>query len=112
MARTSGPNQIQHWQNLLESQAQSGLSVKHFCNANNIQPYTFYFWRKRLAPKEPSQPTSPNTSGLVPVRVVPTSFDNALCIRFACGASIEAPCETIRQAIEQILQSEAMQRTC
>jgi hypothetical protein len=103
---------MQHWQGLLESQAQSGLNVKQFCNANNIPPYSFYFWRKRLAPKELSQPISPGTSGLVPVRVVPSSSNNFLCIRFACGASIEAPCETIRQAIEQILQSETMQRTC
>ncbi len=112
MARTSDPNLAQHWQGILESQAQSGLNAKQFCNANNIPLYSFYFWRKRLAPKEPSQSISPCITGLVPVRVVPTSFNNSLCIRFACGASIEAPCETICQAIEQILQSEAAHRTC
>jgi hypothetical protein len=103
---------MQRWQGILESQPQSGLNAKQFCNANNIPTYSFYFWRIRLAPKEASQPTSPITSGLVPVRVVPTSFNNTICIRFACGESIEAPCETIRQAIEQILQSEAVHRTC
>ncbi|MCU0714095.1 MAG: hypothetical protein MUC43_18715 [Pirellula sp.] len=112
MARTSDPNQIQHWKNLLESQVQSGLSVKQFCNANNIQPYTFYFWRRKFTPKEPSVESSTTPSGLVPVRVVHPSSIQTLCIRFACGASIEAPSETIRQAIEQILQSEALQRTC
>ena len=112
MARTSDPNQIQHWQNLLESQAQSGLNVKQFCNANNIQPYSFYFWRRKLTPKKPSVESSIAPSGLVPVRVLHPSSSQSLCIRFSCGASIEAPCDTIRQAIEQILQSEALHRTC
>jgi hypothetical protein len=112
MARTSDPKQVQHWQNLVESQAQSGLSVQQFCIANNIQPYTFYFWRRKFTPKEPSQSTNSASSGLVPVRVVHPSGSQSLCIRFASGASIEAPCETIRQAIDQILQSEALRRSC
>ena len=36
MARTTSPEQVQRWQQLIVSQSQSGLSVPKFCLANDL----------------------------------------------------------------------------
>jgi len=52
---------------IMENQQSSGLNVRAFCLAENINPATYYYWRKRLRLNE-----NPETPMLVPV-----SFKNA-----------------------------------
>ncbi len=47
---------------MMENQKSSGLSVQAFCVAENINPATYYYWRKRLQLNE-----NPETSRLIPV---------------------------------------------
>jgi len=52
---------------IMENQQSSGLNVRAFCLAENINPATYYYWRKRLRLNE-----NPETPMLVPV-----NFKNA-----------------------------------
>ena len=47
---------------MMENQQSSGLSVQAFCVAENINPATYYYWRKRVRLNE-----NPETQMLVPV---------------------------------------------
>lgn len=47
---------------MMEQRQTSGLSVKAFCRAGNINPATYYYWHKQLRLKE-----NPETSRLIPV---------------------------------------------
>jgi len=42
---------------MMENRKSSGLSVQAFCVAENINPATYYYWRKRLQLSENSEPT-------------------------------------------------------
>lgn len=47
---------------MMENRQSSGLSVQAFCVAKNINPATYYYWRKRLLLNENQE-----TSRLIPV---------------------------------------------
>lgn len=38
----------QFWQQVIDAQAQSGLSIHDFCNANRLSESSFYVWRGKL----------------------------------------------------------------
>jgi hypothetical protein len=40
------------WSNRLDRFTHSGLSLAQFCKQENIGVQSFYYWKKRLAPKE------------------------------------------------------------
>jgi hypothetical protein len=46
-----------HWRSVFERYADSGLSIRRFCQENGISQSTFYAWRKKLS-KEPSLASS------------------------------------------------------
>lgn len=39
---------LQQWQQLMSDWQQSGLSVKEYCQRQQLTPSNFYLWRKRL----------------------------------------------------------------
>ena len=47
---------------MMENRQSSGLSVQAFCEAENINLATYYYWRKRLQLND-----NPATSRLIPV---------------------------------------------
>ncbi len=47
---------------MMENRLTSGLSVQAFCVAENINPATYYYWRKRQKLNE-----HPESSRLIPV---------------------------------------------
>lgn len=56
MSRAASPDLIRLWQQRINSHAGSGLSVVRFCQAHGLQPYNFYFWRRKLAMLSPTNP--------------------------------------------------------
>ncbi|MGL5654861.1 MAG: IS66 family insertion sequence element accessory protein TnpA, partial [Vibrio sp.] len=48
-----------HWASILEQQKQSQLSIKQFCQNNNICYHTFFYWSKRLRSPDPAQTLQP-----------------------------------------------------
>ncbi|HET9394495.1 MAG TPA: transposase [Nitrospiraceae bacterium] len=59
------------WRALLARHAESGLSVKEFCEHQTISPASFYQWRSKLgitaseAPSAPAADESLTTAGFV-----------------------------------------------
>lgn len=49
---------------IIEQRQSSGLSVRAFCAAENINPATYYYWHHRLRFNESSE-----TPMLVPIRI-------------------------------------------
>ena len=41
------------WRERIAGQERSGLSVKQFCEQQQITEQSFYYWRKRLREREP-----------------------------------------------------------
>jgi len=57
------------WQQKVDDQQASGLSITAWCVQQDIRPQTFYYWRKRLALSTPAAPSSPWVA-LTPTRAV------------------------------------------
>ena len=56
----------QHWADILEEQAASGLSKKAFCADRGINVATFYYWQRRLS-ELPSEEASMGFHEVLPV---------------------------------------------
>lgn len=73
-----------HWGAIIESQAQSGMSVVAYCREAQIKRSNFYTWRRRLNEQQPG------TGGfleLIPGRLTETA--SGICIRLVAKLSIE-----------------------
>ena len=46
---------VEQWQALVESQRNSGLSIKDYCKQHHIRPSAFYQWRKRFSDEDQAQ---------------------------------------------------------
>ena len=57
------------WQELIEQQQQSGISVKAFCYQNGLNPKSFYRYRKQL-----NGPDKESGSGFIKVESPSTSL--------------------------------------
>jgi len=52
----SGPKSVgrgSYWRSVFERYADSGLSIRRFCQDNGISQSTFFAWRKRLSKETP-----------------------------------------------------------
>ena len=48
MARKRSSEKESQWQDLVERQAESGLSVRAFCEQEGVSENSLYFWRREL----------------------------------------------------------------
>lgn len=57
------------WRKLVAGQAQSGMSIRDWCDRHGVSEPSYYFWRRELARRrEQRQDASPQ---IVPVNVTP-----------------------------------------
>ena len=52
MPKQFSENKTLEWKSRIEQQRQSGLSVRNWCQKQNLVPNTFHYWKERLFPKE------------------------------------------------------------
>jgi len=52
MPKQFSENKKLEWKSLIEQQRQSGLSVRNWCQKQNLVPNTFHYWSAKLFPKE------------------------------------------------------------
>ena len=58
---------IKHWQSIIDSQCDSGLTIASFCKQHNINISTYYAWRKKLVGA--AQEAKHNSQQLIPLFV-------------------------------------------
>jgi len=95
-------NREEYWRERVAAHERSGLSVKQFCEQQQITEQTFYVWRKRLRNQEPMRfalvetgvvrPQAPAESGL---ELVLTTGE-----RLRIGASVDLT--TLRKVLEAL----------
>jgi hypothetical protein len=65
LTRRPSESKEQLWRETLRRFADSGQSVRAFCIAQGVSEPSFYFWKRRLARRQPTLPAP----ALVPVRI-------------------------------------------
>jgi len=86
-----------HWQQLVDSQAQSGLSGAQFCREHHVAYASFMNWRKRLQnlsmqPSVTSERTFVELTAPLPATDISHTDvgpESRLCVELTLGAGIE-----------------------
>ena len=68
MSRNSDSS-AQHWTDVLERQASSGLSAAAFIRQESISAATFSYWKRRLRLMSDNSPAPASSGGFLPVRI-------------------------------------------
>jgi len=58
MARSVNQALWDQWRQLLGRQRSSGLSIVEFCRSENLSPYRFHAWKRKLFPTPPTRHAS------------------------------------------------------
>ena len=59
MSRVSDPAVIASWEQRLHEFSQSNLPVAGFCRQAGVSVATFYYWKRKLAPRSAASPSKP-----------------------------------------------------
>ena len=85
-----------HWREVLERQAESGLSVAAFCRHESVSAPSFYFWRRRLQEPEATgngqadrAAAAVSSRQLIPVHIASAAPAAAVRILLPQGVSLE-----------------------
>ena len=93
---------IAYWRELVDEQAQSGLSASAFCRDRDLKVPQFYRWRRRFRPSQDRQASS----GFL--ALIPTSDENRSGVRIRLGAGVSIEVDrgfdppTLRKVVETI----------
>jgi len=91
MARQPSTEKERLWRQLLAEQADSGLTIKAFCQERGLQQYTFQFWKRRIRLLDNGRDDKKlDAVSFVPVTVIPskTIANSTPTIRIALPGSI------------------------
>ena len=93
MGRFASAAKWQEWEQRLRRFERAGLPIRQFCEAEGVNPGTFWYWRRNLAGSatpRPSVPAQP-VAAFAPVDVIAQPPARSIVIRLPRGASIELP---------------------
>ncbi len=76
------------WAKRVAEQERSGLTISEYCRRKNLEPTSFYRWRKKIGTVSSIDTTDGLLSSLVPVSVASATD---IVIDLPCGASIRIP---------------------
>jgi hypothetical protein len=105
MRTTTAPSARQRkWLELIRQQEQSKLSVSAFCGERGFSAQAFYFWRKKLAAKEPMRfaLVDAGASGANPHATVELILPSGDRLLIAAGADV-----TILRTVLSVLRERA-----
>ena len=99
MARLASAAKWQEWEERLARFERVGLPIRQFCEAEGVNPGTFWYWRRNLAgsatPRPSMRPQSCAAFAPVDVvtqpAVVTQPVPSCVVVRLPRGASIELP---------------------
>jgi hypothetical protein len=104
MDRSTFSSKAEYWQRVLDEQRLSKLSVAAFCAQNSISVPSFYQWRKKLQPPQPSVASH----SLVPVRIVQNATpvsEQSIQIMTPSGFSIRCNMSVDARKLTQIIEA-------
>ena len=64
------------WEEAIRLWAESGLSVREFCNREGLAEHTFYSWRRELMPESPAPEVNQESSATEAVKRPPMVGDD------------------------------------
>lgn len=71
MANRRSDEKEQFWRLVLAEQAQSGFSIRKFCQQQDVAEASFHAWKREIKNRDASQQTEPIHAGqLVPVKLI------------------------------------------
>ena len=93
MARLASAAKWQEWEERLARFERSGLPIRQFCEAEGVNPGTFWYWRRNLTGSATPRPSMRPQSyaAFSPVDVVTQPAPSCVVVRLPRGASIELP---------------------
>ena len=65
--RSTSPSKARYWQQHLDAQQRSGLSIERYCRKQGLAQSTFSSWRRRLDPRPSAAASPPLPMAIVPV---------------------------------------------
>jgi hypothetical protein len=95
-------NREEYWRERVAAHERSGLSVKQFCQQQQITEQTFYVWRKRLRNQEPMRFALVETGVVRPPAPAEPGLELVLTTgeRLRIGASVDPV--TLRKVLEAL----------
>ena len=93
MARLASAAKWQEWEERLARFERSGLPIRQFCEAEGVNPGTFWYWRRNLTGSASPPPSvrPQSCAAFAPVDVVTQPAPSCDVVRLPRGASIELP---------------------
>ena len=76
------------WQRHIDTWQSSGLTQRHYCQAHDLTPYTFGYWKKKLLGSLDSSNDPLSSAQLIPVAMYEASTPS-LNISFPNGIRME-----------------------
>jgi len=74
MRKRDSADRPSFYRTLLQERTQDpSIPLERFCRKHGISPWTYYYWKKRLGPKDTvhKKPEPPASTSFVPVSVIP-----------------------------------------
>lgn len=108
---------FRHWQKLIDACQSSGMTVKAWCEANDVSDKSYYYWLKKIRKRTletsgmpvPVPETSP--AAIVPLEVsVPPASGTAAVVLHIQDTVIEIAPGTDQLTLEAVLR--ALRSTC
>jgi len=90
--KKAGTDQQQFWQMAIETWQSSGLSIRQFCKQEGLSEPSFYSWRKRLTPIQPSDVSKEQIQPESFIQVsMPEAESGCLELAFTSGHTLRIP---------------------
>lgn len=108
MPRRSHPIKVQQWTRRLERFAESGRTVRQFCQDEQVSQPSFYQWKKKLA--QQASPTDSQVKSRAPSGFQAVEFVSlgqlATTVRLANGIEIElgGDLRVVQAVVQQLLE--------
>ncbi len=102
----------QFWRRHISRQRHSGLTIRDYCQCNDLHEHSFYTWRRRISERDrqPASPIPPSVApaapAFLPVAIVGTptpSHDSPIDIRLADGHRIRVRSGSDRKLLADVL---------
>jgi hypothetical protein len=94
----------QKWQQLIDAQPASGLSIAAYCRQHQLSQAGFFVWRRRLGGAGQTD-ASVARSAFVQVNAIADSTDAAVHVRLRRGRRLIVPCGFDRDSLIRLVQT-------